>query len=35
MGLGRESNFISVDSDEQNHVARTFPRATESERRRI
>jgi hypothetical protein len=35
MGLGRESNFISMNSHQQNHIARAFPRATESERRRI
>jgi hypothetical protein len=35
VGLLRESNFVSVDSDEQNDIARTFPRTSESERRRI
>jgi hypothetical protein len=31
VGLGRESNFVSVNSDEQNHIALTFPRTTDSE----
>jgi hypothetical protein len=35
VGLGRESNFVGVNSDEQNHIARSFPRATDTERRRI
>jgi hypothetical protein len=35
MGLGSESNFVGVDSDEQNHIARTLSRTTNSERRRI
>jgi hypothetical protein len=35
MGLGRESNFVSVNADEQNHIARTFPRTSDSERRGI
>jgi hypothetical protein len=35
VGLSRESNFVGVNSDEQNQIARTFPRTAESERRRI
>ena len=35
VGLRRESNFVSVNPHEQNHIAPTFPRTTDSERRRI
>jgi hypothetical protein len=35
VGLLRESNFVSVDSDEQNHIALTFSRTAKSEQRRI
>jgi len=35
MGLSRESNFVSVDSDEQNHIARASSRTTDSEQRRV
>jgi hypothetical protein len=35
MGLSRESNFVGVNSHEQNHIARTFPRTTDSESRNI
>jgi hypothetical protein len=35
MGLGRKSNRVGVNSDEQNHIARPFLCATDSERRNI
>jgi hypothetical protein len=35
MGLRRESDFVGVNSNEQNDIAWTAPRAANSERRGI